>query len=217
LAKVVSPLLSVEARGRMGGLVYGTWHGISTVKAFSSPNQPNSQAQLDARATMSLISVEWQTLTQAQRDAWGTYADANLLPDWTGNPKRLTAMNWFVKCNVQLERMGESHIPSPPAVAAPDSVVGFAVAQATADITAAWTSPVTGAYQLELIRLGPVSIGMDPKIEHAIFDEFMEPDETTPFIVQLAAAAGRWRYWCRLADEATGLVSPWVSDIIDVT
>ena len=41
MAKVINPLLSVEARGRMGGIVYNTWHGISYAKAHYGTHKPN--------------------------------------------------------------------------------------------------------------------------------------------------------------------------------
>jgi len=216
MAKVLNPLLSVEARGKMEGLIYNTWHGISYVKAFSSPNQPNTEAQLLARSRMSSVAADWRSLTQAQRNTWATYADANPLSDWTGQPKRITAFNWYVRCNVQLERMGESAITDAPGVAAPNAVTGFVLADATGDITAAWTAPVTGLFQIELRILGPVSTGVDPKFEQAVFQEYMEPDETTPYIVVTAAATGRWRAWARVCDESTGLTSGWLSDQIDM-
>lgn len=217
MAKVLNPLLSVEARGKMEGLVYNTWHGISYVKAASSPNQPNSAAQLAARARLSSVSADWRDLTEAQRSTWATYADNNPVTDWTGQPKRLTAFNWYVRCNVQLDRMGESAITDAPSDAAPDAPAGVDLTLDTGDLKITWTSPVTGTLQLEGWILGPVSSGVDPKREQAVFDQMHEPDAVTPVTVVASAASGRWRYWLRVCDEATGLVSGWQSDIQDVT
>lgn len=217
MAKVVSPLLSVEARGRMGGLIYNTWHGISTVKAFSGPNQPNSQAQLDARARLVTIGGGWRSLTQAQRDAWIVYANANLEPDWTGVPKRLTGQNWWNRCGVMLNRLGIATVATPPAVAAPDSVVGFTLSQNGADLEAAWTTPIVGTYYLDIWTLGPVSTGVDPKIEHATARALIVDNTAQNYILVAAAAEGRWRAWVKVVNIVNGLRSTWTSDIQDIT
>jgi hypothetical protein len=216
MAKVINPLLSVEARGRMAGLVYNTWHGISYVKAHSGPNQPNTAAQLAARARLVTIGAAWRDLTQVQRDAWTTYAAAHPESDWTGNPLRLTGQNWYIRCNVQLDRMGQSAISDPPAVAAPDAITGWAVAKTVNDLTVAWTAPVATDY-IDIFGLGPVSTGVDPKIEHAICLDTVIASTVTPYIVVLSVPDGRWRCWGRVLDVATGLASPWESGIVDAS
>lgn len=215
-AKVLNPLLSVEARGRMSGLVYNTWHGISYVKAHSGPNQPNSAKQLYARALLTTVTALWRALTQVQRDAWGVYADNHLETDWTGSPLRLTGQNWFMRCNIQLKRMGETTITDPPAVAAPDALIGFAITLTGADLTQSFTSPVTGELMIDTFLLGPVSTGVDPKIEHAVNARTVTVDVQQPDIIKLAVPSGRWRAWAKILDKATGLASTVQSSIKDV-
>jgi len=215
MAKVVSPLHSVEARGRMGGIVFNTWHGISYAKAHSGPNQPNSAAQLAARSRLVTIGAAWRDLTQVQRDAWAVYADSHLESDWTGVPKRLTGQNWYIRCNVQLARMGQAAIDVPPAVAAPDAIVGWEAALTVADLTVEWTSPVATDY-IDVWALGPVSTGVDPKFQHATNYDLVLASEVTPLIIVLAVPDGRWRCWGRVLDVATGLASPWESSTVDV-
>jgi len=216
MAKVINPLLSVEARGRMGGLVYNTWHGVSYVKAHSGPNQPNTAAQLDARARLVTVGAGWRLLTQVQRDAWSVYADAHPEADWTGNPLRLTGQNWYMRCNVQLSRRSLDLIDSPPAVAAPDAITGWVAALTVADLTVAWTAPVETDI-IDMWALGPVSTGVDPKFEHATFYDAEIADQVTPHIIVLDVPNGRWRAWGRVVDIATGLTSPWQSSIVDVS
>jgi hypothetical protein len=216
VAKVINPLLSVEARGRMGGLVYNTWHGISYVKAHSGPNQPNSAAQLAARARLIAVGAGWRDLTQVQRDAWSVYADAHPESDWTGNPLRLTGQNWYIRTGVQLTRMGVAVAANPPAVAAPDAPTGWLLDLTVADLTIEWTAPVALNW-IDCFMLGPVSTGVDPKIEHAVNTSLVLATEVTPFIQILAAPDGRYRAWGRVIDVATGLTSPWESSIVDLT
>lgn len=215
-AKVINPLLSVEARGRMAGLVYNTWHGISYVKAHSGPNQPNSAAQLAARARLVTIGAEWRDLTQAQRDAWGVYADSHPETDWTGNPLRLTGQNWYMRCSIQLNRVGQTSVATPPAIAAPDPATGFLLSFPVADIEADWTTPTDGAHYLDIWMLGPVSTGVDPKIEHATGRVNIVATSAQPYTLVPAAASGRWRAWVKIIAIANGLTSTWMSHQIDV-
>lgn len=216
-AKVINPLLSTEARGRVGGTVYNTWHGISYAKAHSGPNQPNSATQLAARARLTTIVTQWRALTQGNRDAWAVYATQHLLPDWTGVPKRLTGQNWYVKCSVQLARMGEASVATPPAIAAPEGVVGYNLNLTVADLDQAFTSPIDGDDMIDTFMLGPVSTGVDPKFEHATNYRLVNTDVQQPDILVASAAPGRWRAWARIIATATGLTSGWVSDIQDLT
>ena len=215
-AKVVSPLHSVEARGRMGGLVYGTWHGISYVKAYSGPNQPNSAAQLAARARMTTIGAEWRELTDANRAAWAVYAAEHLESDWTGQNKRLTAQNWYIRCNTMRHRLGSASVATPPATAAPDAVTVFAVVDNAGDVDASWTSPNAGTYYLDFWTLGPVSTGVDPKFEHAVVRALIVDNTAQDYALVAAAAAGRWRAWVRSVNIDNGLSSNFVSSQVDI-
>lgn len=216
MAKVINPLLSVEARGRMAGLVYNTWHGISTVKAHSGPNQPNSAAQLAARSRLTTIGAEWRALTQANRDAWAVYADAHPLQDWTGNPKRLTGQNWYIRCSVQMARMGNASVATPPATAAPDPFTTCVLSKPAADLQLSWGAPVDGTDDIDIWLLGPLSTGVDPKIEHATFEATHATDVGQPLTILAAVPSGRWRCWIRVIKTADGLTSTWMSDILDV-
>lgn len=216
MAKVLNPLLSVEARGRMSGLVYNTWHGISYVKAHSSPNQPNKAPQLAARARLTTVTADWRALTQNQRDAWGVYADNHPETDWTGSPLRLTAQNWFMRCNIQINRMGETPITDPPAVAAPDAATGFDIKKTGDDLTQGFTTPSESTVMVDTFLLGPVSTGVDPKIQHAVNARLVTADVQQPDILVTGVANGRWRAWLKVITKATGLSSVVVSDIVDI-
>lgn len=216
-AKVINPLLSVEARGRFGGIVYNTWHGISYAKAHSGPNQPNSAAQLAARARLVTVGADWRDLTQVQRDAWSVYADAHPEQDWTGNPLRLTGQNWFIRCNVQLSRAGLAGISAPPGIAAPDPVTAWVASDPNGAIAVTWTTPDDAALTLDVSFLGPVSTGVDPKIEHAVGLIIMKSNIAHPKTVLVAPATGRYRFWVKVIDDTTGLTSTVVSSLIDYT
>lgn len=217
MPKVKNPLLSAEARGGIGGLVYNTWRGINYVKTNTSPTGQGTQKRLAAQALLTNISRDWQSLTNAQRTAWSQYAIDHPVSDWTGSPKRLTGMNWFTHCNINLARVSGTPVTDPPADPAPDAVTGFAVALATGDITLDWTAPTGAGFSLEIWEVGPISAGRTPKIQQAHFKSTVEAATVTPLTIEAAAAAGRWTFFVRVLDTTQGLVSTWVSGFVDAT
>jgi len=78
MAKVIGPLHSSEARGRMGGLVFNTWRGLNVVKQSTSPANPRTIAQLNIRAIAVGQARGWQGESAANQAAWDAYASTHV-------------------------------------------------------------------------------------------------------------------------------------------
>jgi len=193
----------------MGGLVYNTWRGIATVKQKKSPSQPRTSRQLAIRSLLSTYSKKWQTLTQIQRDAWNTYALSHTLSDWTGNPKRITGMDWYVGCNSRLIDMGNTEISSPPTTTAPAAVTGLTLTPGSGTISCAFTAYAGTTTTVDLWLEGPYSPGRVAKIERAKHNAY-QPGETTPKVIS-GLVAGYYTVFARGIDEASGLASLFVN------
>lgn len=207
--KVVSPMMSGQVRGRWGGVIYNAHRGINVIRGFTSPTQPNSALQLAARALLGSLSALWAAVTSGNRANWATYADAHLLADWTGVPKRLTAMNWWIKTNALLLRMGIAQKDTVPATAAPALPTGLVLSKVTADIKLAWTAPVAATFQLEVRHYGTHGAAVAPSYERSTFKQFILAETVSPVVVLAAAPVGYHSFWVRACDEATGLASGW--------
>jgi len=114
MAKVIGPLHSSEARGAVGSLVYNTWRGISYAKSRSGPTVTQSEDQQALRALTAAATTAWQALSDIERRAWDYYATEHVETDWTGNGKRLSGYNWFVRLNVRAQLIEQSISDSPP-------------------------------------------------------------------------------------------------------
>ena len=211
MAKVKNPLNSAEARGGISGLVYNTWRGISTVKVGTSPTGQGTARRLIAQGLMTTVSKLWAGITQAQRDAWNAYALVHLMPDWTGNNKRLTGMNWFTMCNVHLVRLGIATISDAPEIAPPAAPSGVILAPLTGGLTLARTTPNTTAEWLDVFLVGPKSAGEVGKLEMAKWHYATISSATFPYAIVAAAAAGRYTAFVKAINTATGLPGPYVS------
>lgn len=215
MAKVVGPLHSSEARGRMGGLVYNTWRGLNTVKQSTAPAQPRSALQMAMRATGVSLARTWATLTAAARADWNIYAANHQETDGMGSPKRLTGMNWYLRLNQRLIKMAKTQITVFPAVAAPTSPLSFSTPSVVGYIRCLWAGNTTSDWQMWIHVDGPHSIGRIgslPKAKFAITSDAALGDlPITP------KSPGVYTVYARYVDGLTGLASPWVTTTATVT
>lgn len=216
MPKVKNPLLSMEARGGIGGLVYNTWRGINYVKTNTSPTGQGTPKRLAAQALLVTIAVLWKGISDVQRAAWGVYAADHPVADWTGSPKRLTGQNFFMKCNVQLSRFDLATISDPPATAAPSPMTGLTLAVNGADLEIDWTYPPAAGGMCDVYAVGPISAGVAARIEQAQYKTAYGTGPPGPHVIFTAATPGRYTVFARNYDIATGLVSTWVSAFCDM-
>jgi hypothetical protein len=217
MPKVKNPLFSMEARGGIGGLVFNTWRGVNYVKTNTSPTGQGTAKRLAAQALIFTWSKVWQTIGDVARAAWNQYATDHPVTDWSSKAKRLTGMNWYISCNIQLARLGLAAMVNPPALVAPDPLTGMTLAYLADNITISWTTPATGEYNIELFMVGPISRGISPKIQRASFLRTALPTDFAGVQIVSAAVAGRYTVFARVVCRNTGLVSTWLSAFADAT
>jgi len=217
MAKVKMPLLSVEARGKISGLVYNTWRGQNYVKTNTSPTGQGTELRLLAQARITTVSKLWQALSNEVRLAWNQYAIDHPIADWTGAPLRLTGQNWFIRCNINLLRMNVAAITDPPENPQPDAPTGLVISYASETIQGEWTTPTDAVTKLEIWIAGPLSPGVTPKIQQAHFLGDVFSNSPQPINILATTAAGRYTIWGRIQDMVEGLCSPWASGYVDVT
>lgn len=215
--KVKMPMFSVEARGTVGGVTFNTWRGINYVKTCTSPTGQGTTARLVAQGLFIAAAKLWATAGDANHANWNQYAVAHPVTNWTGTPMRLTGMNWFVRCNITLARMGLAAVLTAPLIAGPDPIVGFAVTNPADYIQVAWTAPQTGNYKLDWFGVGPISKGIAPKIQRASWIGFQTPADFAGAILITPSVPGRYTIFGRVLSTVNGLSSSWVSGFADGT
>lgn len=213
MAKVVGPLHSSEARGRMGGLVFNTYRGMATVKAKHAPAQPRTEKQLLIRAISVNMSRAWAT--NADQEAWNTYASTHTYVDGMGLTIRATGLNWYIALNSRLQAALIGPVETPPVVAAPAAVTGLALTPSAGSISAAWTSPVGATARIEFWLDGPRSEGRLSSIARIRLHSRTEA-ATSPLVIA-SLQPGRYTVWVRAFSETDGQVSPWIVSTTDVT
>lgn len=84
-------------------------------RARTTPVNPQSDRQSTARARVALLVQEWNnTLTQAQRTAWGSYADSVGWINALGEVVHLSGFNMFVRSNMARLYCGTTIVAAGP-------------------------------------------------------------------------------------------------------
>jgi hypothetical protein len=212
MAIVTGPLNSSEARGSVGDLTYNTWRGKHTVKRRCGPKIPDSGNRYAALENGQYADSLWKLLSQDQRDEWIQWAASLREPHWTGQDKRLTGHNWYVRITVRRRLLGNAPLLHPPNYTITHAILDLYATPNSTYIVTTWTFedfPDAGDYFVQLYLAGPHSIGRHATIHDAIRQGEAAFGDENFFVGDLAA--GTYTVFCRLMHE-TGLVSPWQSD-----
>jgi len=170
MAVVTWPLSSGEARGRVGDLIYNTWRGRSYVKAFALHQGEFTPAQIEARSFTGMLTIIWQSLDPEPRAAWQHFADKHLLSSWTGQPKRISGYNWFIKLNYWVQNWDGNYLLFPPSQLECYTFQNVTSYWTSPDLSVTWSIQDTAAIKESIVigRLeGPYQCPRTPNIKRA--------------------------------------------------
>ena len=89
MAKVTGPLFSMSASGTIGDAVtYGTWKGQPWARVWFTPENPQTQLQINVRKALSLCVEYWQSQDQGVKDTWETFAEGTAMSGYNQFVKR---------------------------------------------------------------------------------------------------------------------------------
>lgn len=163
MALFKSPIFS-EISGSIAGATYFKGKSGLTVRARTTPVNPNSPAQVTARNSLSQASTAWSDiLTQSQREAWTQYAINTPVTNKLGDELVLSGQQMYVRCNQPRLASGLERVDAGPIVfGIPDVDLSNFVADEevpsnyTADIaivnTEAWANEDGAAVMVQLSR-----------------------------------------------------------------
>lgn len=149
-----SSLVYAQTSGSVGGLTYAHNKGGLYTRARRVPVNPNSAQQSAVRDAVSAAVGRWtNTLTDAQRAAWETYAANVPLLDALGMSRNVSGINMYVRSNVPRIQVGLSPVDAGPTTfSLPDLTLPTYVVNAGADTVAVsytntdgWATAVGGA------------------------------------------------------------------------
>lgn len=158
-----------QRSGKQGGVVFSHNRGGPYVRSRAVPVNPMSSRQIAVRNNLQNLAIHWNnTLTQAQRDGWGVYAQNLSWQNRLGEAIVLTGANMYLRSNAAVLQAGLTRIDDAPTIytlATAEQALVPSAAEATQDLsiayddTAAWCSEDGAA---ELIYMGlPKNTGVN--------------------------------------------------------
>lgn len=211
MAKVTDPLRSVEARGRVGGLVYNTWRGLHTVKTHINPAHQSDPLRQAHKLIVQQAGQRWRTLTDAQRTRWNHFANEHPDLDWSGHPMRLAGYHWYVRINTRLTDMGIALIDNPPTETSLCPPLILSAWILPGEFYIYWeVDPLVphGTYRVDVWSTKRISAGRNPTLHDAYRRNIAEYEYGQWFDESLAP--GWITFWLRPI-RVNGITGQWAS------
>lgn len=215
MAKVLSPLMSADAKGSVGGITYTSTSVGNVAKKKAKPVKRARRSQDNNRSRLGYLSRRWGALTGAQRLEWEAYADNHPRPDGFGGTFIMSGINALVSLNMNAMRLGAptDEQTSPPSDEVPASIATLIAAKGAIanQIDLFFTINGTGeaADFIEVQIAGPYgSKGRVEVFSRYRFDQTVDGDT---LIASVALLEIDFWYWIRVryVDEF-GQVTAWV-------
>lgn len=214
MARVLNPLISTDAKGSVGGITYSGGRYGNTVKTKSRPSTKVNFNQPTIRAMLGHLSRKWGYLTDANREAWKSWAINHPEPDGFGGTFVLTGNTAYIKLNHTAWRLGGASDISadPPITDLEFAIENFAVDTplVTGDFITTWDIVGAGDADdyVEIQLAGP----FDSPGRIQVFNQFRF-EKTVTGVTETETTAGltvnAW-YWKRARYVGVdGQVSAW--------
>lgn len=106
--------LVVDGSGKIGGHVASKNRSGSYLRTKTTPVNPSTSYQQEARAVLGALSTQWGLLSSAQRDSFNSAVSQFAKTDIFGDLKNPSGFNLFVKLNSNLINSGQAQITQAP-------------------------------------------------------------------------------------------------------
>lgn len=112
MAKVIGPLMSMDARGKLAdSLVFMGWRGVKDVRMWKKPSNPKTAAQLEIRGYFAQAATAYKSLSPADKSAWGRVASGLALSGYNAFIKAIVNVlkasgTWALITGVEAEFTG---------------------------------------------------------------------------------------------------------------
>lgn len=155
-------ILDIPQSGKIGLQVSQGGRYGQVRRALVIPGNPNTPAQASQRGLFGASSAAWNSLTQAQRDAWIAAANTVMTKSRLGQNGVMTGNQLFTKINTVLATFGGAAVTVPPAAPtfpalAPQNLV---ITNTAGVIAVSLTCPTDPGEQTIVRASGPVSPGI---------------------------------------------------------
>jgi hypothetical protein len=116
MAKVLSPFLSTDAKGTVGGMTASQWRGVKTMRIKAQPVKRLRTQQPVNRSRLAFLVSSWSQLSDDYRQQWRDWAAAHPQPDGFGSTFIMSGINAFTQLNIRRMLHGSfgNYMSAPP-------------------------------------------------------------------------------------------------------
>lgn len=156
----------VAGSGKIGGHVASRNRSGAYLRTKTTPSNPQSADQSEARNRLTTWSQAWRTLTSTQQAAWNSAVENFMRSNVFGDMVKPTGKNLYTGLNTNLDLVSGTNISVPPV---PAGTFEFSGASLLADVSdnkveIAWTS---GAIPAGMAALVEATTGLSAGVSNA--------------------------------------------------
>lgn len=214
MARVINPLGGTAASGKLGGLVFRTTSGVSTVKQFTGVKRGHTAREAVVMAAAADCARRWKTLPRGYRERWNNHAlNHNYESRW-GAPHRISGFNWFVALGVLVGISNLPQLQDPPSYQLDAQIYSVLLWIEDQLIYIDWEytgNPPLDQTYAEVYYFGPHKPSRNPNLKDARRYDSSPIGEPTAF--DATGRPGYWSFWVRLF-HAQGTHTGWCSSKI---
>jgi hypothetical protein len=163
MAKIKYSGLIAGISGKLNGTVFARNAGGDYMRTKVTPVNPQSQAQVLARAKLAGFAQSWKTLTQVQRDSWSAAVANWSTTDVFGDVQNPKGNTLYTRLNINISNAGGAAIVLPPVPVGVTALTSLELAAAvglsTFDLTFT-PAAVPADHTLYVEATGPMSPGI---------------------------------------------------------
>jgi hypothetical protein len=154
MAKVKFTAVVADMRNKLNGSVFSRNRGGAYVRTKVTPLNPQTSAQVGARALLTALAQGFRSLTQEQIAAWNSAVNQWATTDIFGDVVNPTGLALYVRLNANIQNAGGSIISTPPSPVGADAITALSLSadegSSTYDVTfAPSTVPANHTMYLE--------------------------------------------------------------------
>lgn len=128
MAKVKFGVVVSDMRNKLNGSVFARNKGGAYVRTKVTPLNPQTTAQVSARALLTQLSQNFRSLTQEQITAWNNAIQQWGTTDIFGDVVNPTGLALYVRLNANILNAGGTAIVTPPSPIGADAITALSLA-----------------------------------------------------------------------------------------
>lgn len=197
--------------GSIGGQTFSHNKGGPYVRTRAIPTNPNTARQQAVRTILGTLAAGWtNTLTDAQRATWDTYAENNTILNALGQAIKVTGLAWYLRCGARLLDAGGTIPTDAPTVPAPAALATFTPAFTSANaVDVTYTAALAADERMQLWMTGPDTPGATPNFGQAVLVGYSAAMAASPisFTLPRAVAVDSYSTFFGAVLDEQGLLS----------